>query len=270
MQMTCTGIAASILTPATGHGQNNIDNSRQKIKLGLASYSLREFSLDETLDMTKKVGLQYIALKSIHLPLNIDSEGMKTALDKISKSGIVLYGGGVIYMKNETEVNQAFEYAKAAGMNTIIGVPMPETLELVEKKVKECDIRVAIHNHGPGDKVYPTPETIHANIKDRDPRIGICIDIGHTTRSGVDPSEAIEQYADRLLDLHIKDVNKATADGATVEIGRGIIDIPRVLKTLLKIKYDGVTSFEYEKDGKNPLPGLAESVGYVKGVLATL
>jgi inosose dehydratase len=118
--------------------------------------------------------------------------------------------------------------------------------------------------------MYPVPATAYERIKDLDKRIGLCNDIGHTIRAGVDPSESLAKYADRLLDMHIKDVSAANAKGNPVEIGRGVIDIPQVLRTLIKINYAGIVSFEYEKDADDPLPGLAESVGYVKGVLRTL
>jgi sugar phosphate isomerase/epimerase len=136
--------------------------------------------------------------------------------------------------------------------------------------VQQYDIKVAIHNHGPSDKVYPTPASAIEKIKDLDPRVGLCIDIGHTQRAGVDPSVSAEKFADRLLDVHIKDVTQATGKGTTVEIGRGVIDIPKFLRTLLKINYTGIVSFEYEKDAKDPLAGLAESVGYVRGALDTI
>ena len=96
------------------------------------------------------------------------------------------------------------------------------------------------------------------------------MDIGHTMRSGIDPSVPARKYADRLLDLHIKDVSEANKDGHAVEMGRGVINIPEFFKTLIDIGYDGFASFEYEKDGKDPLAGLAESVGYARGVLAAI
>jgi len=239
-----------------------------ELKLGLASYSLREFKLDETLAMTKRVGLKYIAFKSMHLPLDSSAGQIREVVRKVKDAGLILYGGGVIYMKTAEQVNQAFDYAKAAGMKVIIGVPAPDLLGLVNKKVKEYDIKVAIHNHGPGDKTYPTPGVAYERIKDLDKRIGLCNDIGHTQRAGVDPAGSILKYADRLHDLHIKDVTEAAAKGHGCEIGRGVIDIPKVIKVLKGIRFGGVVSFEYEKDGKDPLAGLAESVGYVKGVIA--
>lgn len=244
--------------------------AKRRFELGLASYTLRKFKLDETLTMTKRVGLKYICFKSFHLPLDSAPEQISNVVKKVKDAGLTLYGGGVISMKKEPDVHRAFEYAKAAGMKVIVAVPAPDLLPLVEKKVRQYDIKVAIHNHGPTDKLYPTPAAAYERIKDLDKRIGICNDIGHTQRAGVDPSVSAEKYADRLLDIHIKDVSSATASGHGVEIGRGIIDIPKFLRTLLKIKYSGIVSFEYEKDADDPLAGLAESVGYVKGALAAI
>jgi len=241
-----------------------------KFELGLASYTLRKFDLDQTLQMTKRVGLKHIALKDFHLAMNSTPEQIQEAVVKVKDAGLDLYGGGVIYMRNEQEVSWAFEYAKAAGMKVIIGVPNPELLPLVDKKVKEYDIKVAIHNHGPTDKMYPITATAYEKIKNLDPRIGLCDDIGHTIRAGVDPSASIEEFADRLFDVHFKDVSAATPQGSAVEVGRGVIDIPQVVRTLIKINYTGIVSFEYEKDENDPLPGLAESVGYVRGVLKVL
>jgi inosose dehydratase len=244
--------------------------TKAKFELGLASYTFREFNLDQTLAMTKRVALKNICLKSMHLPLDSTPEQIRETVQKVKDAGLNLYGGGVIYMRDENQVNNAFNYAKAAGMKVIVGVPQPELLPLVNDKVRQYDIKVAIHNHGPTDKVYPTPTSIIEKINNLDKRIGLCIDIGHTMRSGIDPSIPARKYADRLIDLHIKDVSAANKDGHAVEMGRGIINIPEFFRTLINIGYDGFASFEYEKDGKDPLPGLAESVGYARGVLAAI
>jgi sugar phosphate isomerase/epimerase len=256
-------------TPDGGNPKFEIRKKR-RFELGLASYTLRKFKLDETLAMTKRVGLKHICFKSFHLPLDSTQAEIKAVAAKVRKAGLRLYGGGVISMKSEAEVHRAFDYAKAAGMKVIIGVPKHELLTLVNKKVQQYDIKVAIHNHGPGDKNYPTPASAYEKIKGLDKRIGLCNDIGHTKRAGVDPSVSAEKFADRLLDVHIKDVSAATAKGRGVEVGRGVIDIPKFLRTLLKINYSGVVAFEYEKDADDPLAGLAESVGYVRGVLAAV
>jgi sugar phosphate isomerase/epimerase len=189
-------------------------------------------------------------------------------IQKFKSAGINVYTVGVVYMKTQESVDQAFEYAKMAGVKMIVGAPDYALLPYVEKKIKTYDFKMAIHNHGPDNPLYPNATDIWNHIKDLDVRIGICIDIGHTTRDGQDPSVNILKYRTRIFDMHVKDVDKAAKEGITVEMGRGIIDIPKVIETLRKIKYSGMCSLEFEKDMSDPLPGIAESIGYLKGVMA--
>ena len=275
LQLAGAGAAASLVGAGSGSGQTRRSSAGRReveplFQLGLASYTLRQFNLDQTLAMTKRVGLKYICFKSMHLALDSTPAQIETAVAKVNEAGLILYGGGVIGMKKEDQVNQAFDYAKAAGMKVIIAAPSPEILPLIEKKVRQYDIKVAIHNHGPGDKFFPTPAVALEHIKNLDKRIGTCHDIGHTKRHGSDPIAETELCGDRLHDVHIKDVSAANKKGHGVEIGRGAIDIPRFIRTIVKIKYDGIVSLEYEKDAKDPLAGLAESVGYVRGVIAAV
>ena len=274
LQVASIGAAASLAGANSCLGRARGSSARragkQRFELGLASYTLRKFNLDDTLAMTKRLDLKYIRFKSFHLPLDSTPAQIQDTVAKVKQAGLILYGGGVISMKKEEQVNQAFEYAKAAGMKVIIAAPTPEMLPLIDKKVSQYDIKVAIHNHGPTDKFYPTPSDAYKQIKNLDKRIGISHDIGHTKRVNVDPTVETEKCADRIHDVHVKDVSSANAEGHGVEIGRGVIDIPKFLKTLVKIKYDGIVSFEYEKDEGDPMAGLAESVGYVRGVLAAI
>lgn len=237
------------------------------LKLGLASYTLRKFSLDQVIDISKKLGLSAVALKSMHIPLESSAEEIRQMAGKVRAAGLQLYGAGVIYMKSKEEVDAAFNYARHAGLEMIVGVPNHQLLPQVNDLVKEHNIKLAIHNHGPGDDLYSSPNDVHNRIKDLDKRIGFCIDIGHVVRIGQDPVPMIEKYRDRLYDMHMKDVDKAEADGTSVELGRGVIDIPGVVKALKKINYRGTVAFEYEKDADEPVPGLAESVGYMRGIM---
>ena len=237
---------------------------------GLASYTLRAFPLEEAALMTRRLGLERIVLKDVHLPLNSSAAEITAAADVVRAAGLDLYGCGVVYMNNEAELEQAFSYAQTAEMRMIIACPEPGLLPLIELKVKETSLALAIHNHGPGDKFYPTPDAAYEKVKNLDKRIGLCLDIGHAVRSGIDPAKAAAKFSERLLDVHIKDVSSPSKEGQTVEIGRGVIDIPAFLRTLIRLKYTGTLAFEYEKDEKDPLPGLAESVGYVRGTLAAL
>lgn len=237
------------------------------LSLGLASYSTRKYSLEETLELAKKLNIKQLALKSMHMPLDSTEDEIKEIAGKCDAAGINLYGVGVIYMKTKEEVENAFRYAKAASAKVIIGVPNHDLLPLVEKKVRETNIKLAIHNHGPGDEVYPTPDVVYNKIKGLDHRIGLCIDVGHVQRLGLDPTENIKKYANRLYDVHLKDVDKSEAKGKSVEFGRGVLDIPAVLRALKATKYSGAMAMEFEKDTENLFAGLAECVGYVNGAL---
>ena len=268
------GFAAAAATPglalsaAAGTGRRGDIAAPSGLRLGLASYSFRAFNLDETIAMTVRLGLKRLSVKSMHLPLESTPEQIRAAAVKIRNAGLEPYAGGVIYLAQEAEVEQAFAYARAAGMEMIVGVPDHGLLPLVEKKVKQYDLKLAIHNHGPTDKVYPSPQSAYDLIRGLDRRIGLCLDVGHTQRCGIDPAEAAEKCFDRLLDVHIKDVTAANAEGATLEAGRGMVDLPKFLATLRRLGYSGTVSLEYEKDEKDPLPGAAESIGYFRGILA--
>lgn len=243
---------------------------KNPLTLGMASYTFRKFNLEQAVAMTQTVGVNKICLKSMHLPLEALAAEIKTAADSVRRAGLDLYGAGVIYMANEAQVHQAFAYAQAAGLKLIVGVPEYELLALCEQKVKETGVILAIHNHGPGDQRYPSPADVYERVKKLDQRIGLCMDIGHTMRIGQDPADAVKKYFDRLYDVHIKDVSAPDKEGKTVEIGRGVIHFPRLIKTLTKFKYQGVLALEYEKNENDPLPGAAESIGYVRGVIDAL
>lgn len=241
------------------------------LKVGLASYSTRKFSLDKTIEMMKRMGVRYVTLKSFHLELNTSIEERIAVARKLKDNDIILMGGGVIYLKNdEKEVRNAFEYARNAGMPVMVASPDIDALPLVEKMVKEFNIPVAIHNHGPGDGKYPSPLDAYKYASEYDKRIGLCIDVGHTVRWGDDEIEVIQEVKDRLYDFHVKDVTARNKDGQTVAIGRGIIDIPGVLKALLEINFKGHVALEYEADADDPLPGMCESFGYIRGALAAM
>jgi sugar phosphate isomerase/epimerase len=241
------------------------------LKVGVASYSLRKFSLDKAIEMTRRLGVKYITLKDMHLPLTSSTEQRREAAKKIEDAGLALMGGGVISLKNdEGEIRRAFEYAKDAGMPTVVCMPQRDALDAVEKIAKEFDIRAAIHNHGPGDKNFPSPTDAWNAVKDRDGHLGLCIDVGHTARIGEDPAEAIRKYAGRLYDLHIKDVTAAKPKGETTAMGRGVIDLVAVVKALLEIDFSHHVALEYEAQPDDPLPGMAESFGYLRGVLAAM
>jgi len=241
------------------------------LKLGLASYSMREFTLDQALDMAKQMGVKYMTFKDVHVPRTDPPEKTRALRAKIEAAGITIMGGGTITIPNDAaQIKKEFEYAKNAGFPLIYTDPEPAALDTIEKMVKEYDIRCVIHNHGPEDKRWPRPQDAYAAIKSRDKRLGLCIDVGHTTRTGTDPVQACRECRDRLYDMHVKDLLAATDKESQTEVGRGVIDFPGLFKTLIEIGYQGQVGLEYEINAKNPLPGMIESMAYMRGVLAAV
>ena len=240
------------------------------LQLSIAGYTFSKSTIAQAIAMMQRVNVKSFSLKDIQLPLNSTKDKIDEVVKTFTDAGINIYAVGVIYMKKKEDADQAFEYAKMVGVDMIVGSPVYELLPYVEQKAKTYNIRVAIHNHGPEDPEYPTPGDVYKHIKGLDSRLGLCLDIGHTQRDNIDPATAYLKYADRIMDMHIKDVDKAAKDGKSLELGRGIIDIPALVKALYKKGYTGRCSFEHEKDAADPLPGLAECVGYFNGVCNTI
>jgi sugar phosphate isomerase/epimerase len=271
--------APTLLTTQASAQQSDIAGKAQDtFKLAIAGYTFHKFKLDPTLEMLKKVDVHYLCIKDFHLPLASTDQEIAAFHETCKSFGVTGYGVGPIYMGTEEEVNNAFAYAKRVGVKVLVGVPFklvekkrtssPELLKLIDAKVKEYDIKYAIHNHGPDmPELFPTAESAIDLIKDLDTRIGLCLDIGHQYRAGKCPVKAITDFADRIHDIHIKNVTAPDKSGKGIEMPRGQIDMPAVVRTLRKVQYSGACSLEYEKDANDPLLGIAESIGYFRGVM---
>ena len=241
------------------------------LKMGIASYSLSKLPLEQAIQGIRRVGVRYVSIKDAHLPLKSTAAKRQEVARQFRDAGITPLSCGVItWNDNEAEIRNSFEYARDAGIPTIVCKPTRGSLPLLDSLVKEFDLKLAIHNHGPEDKVWPSPLDAWEAIQSHDDRIGVCIDVGHTARCGVDPSAAIRKCAARLYDLHFKDLNGTEPKSRPVEVGRGVLDTRKMLQTLRDIKYAHHVGLEYEKDMNDPLPGVAESIGYVRGVLSGL
>jgi len=242
-----------------------------RLNLGVASYSMREFTLDQALEMAKTLGVTSMTFKDVHLPRTDAPETTRALRAKITAAGIRIMGGGTITLPNDpAQIKKDFEYAKNAGFPLIFVAPEPAALDTIEQMAITYDIKVAIHNHGPEDKHWPRPQDAYAAVKSRDKRMGLCLDIGHTLRTGTDPVQACRECRDRLYDMHVKDLRVPTDRDSQVAVGRGVIDVPALFKTLIDIGYQGQVGLEYEIHAKDPLPGMIESLAYMRGVLAAL
>lgn len=242
----------------------------ETVKLGVASYSLRKFSRAKAIEITKTLGVPYINLKSVHLPYDATPAEIAAARQEIEGAGLRIVGGGTITFETDTDdgVRKYFEYAKAAGMPVMVSTCTPAVLPRVEKFAKQYDISVAIHNHGPEDKNFPTPYDVLTAVKGMDRRMGLCMDIGHTARTGTDIVKAAADAGPRLLDLHAKDLRDHTARESQCIVGQGVLPIAELFRQLQAMRYPGYVNLEYEIDADNPLPGMQQSFAYMRGALA--
>lgn len=241
------------------------------LKFGVASYSLGKLSAGQVIETLKQLQINYVSLYKSHAPWDGTGEECRVAAQKFKDAGITVTGSGVIELpNNEAVVRKAFDNARAAGLPTMVCKPALDAFPLVEKFVKEYDLKLAIHNHGPEDKVYPSPYDAWKIIQSLDPRIGLCIDVGHAARAGTDPVEAIRKCRERVYDIHLKDsvAPVGAMRDVPIEVGRGHLDIQGILAALIEIKYPYIVALEYEKRDGDRMAGLAESVGFVRGVLA--
>jgi sugar phosphate isomerase/epimerase len=217
------------------------------------------------------MGVRYMSFKDVHIPRTDTVEALRMSRAKIEAAGITVMGGGTITMPNDpAEIRKDFEYAKAAGFPLVFASPDPAALDSIEALVKEFDIKLAIHNHGPEDKWYPAPADAYKAVQGRDARMGLCVDIGHTSRTGTDFVKAIVDCKERVLDLHVKDLSDPMNRDSQVAVGRGVFDMPRLFRALLDIGYTGQVGLEYEIHETDPMPGMIESLAYMRGVLAAI
>lgn len=242
------------------------------LKLGVASFSLRNFSRAQAIEMTKSLGTSYINLKSVHLPYDSSPAEIAQARHEIEAAGLEIVGGGLITFDRDTDegVRRYFDYARAAGMPVMVSTCKPAVLPRVERFVKQFDIKVAIHNHGPEDENFPSPYDVLKAVKGMDPRIGLCMDIGHTVRTGTDPVRAVVDAGPRLLDMHAKDLRDLRVKESQCIVGEGKIPIAGIFRQLEANGYSGYVNLEYEIDPQDPLPGMKQSFAYMRGVLAGL
>jgi sugar phosphate isomerase/epimerase len=242
-----------------------------EFKLGVASYSLRKFPRAEAIQIIKRLGLRYVNIKSFHLPLDSTPQQIREARAEFVNAGLVIAGGGNIEFRkdDESDMRHKFEYAKLAGMPLIVCAPTKTTLPKLEKFVKEYDIKIAVHNHGPHDN-FPAPQDALKILDGMDPRCGVCVDIAHAAEAGVQPVDAIRASGPRMVDMHIKDMRVFGDVNTLCDVGDGVLPIAAIFRELHKMRYAGCVNLEYEINENDPYPGMARSYAFMHGVLAGL
>jgi len=243
------------------------------IKLGIATYTFRKFDRAQTIEFIKTVGTPWVSVKEFHLRQDDTPEQLRAAHREFEQAGLILTSGGNVDMTKDKDLDglrRHFEYAKNAGLPMMVCAPTQDNIKMVETLVKEYNIRIAIHNHGPEDKHFPTPQSVLEVVRKLDDRCGLCMDVGHSARTGIDVVKTIADAGDRLMDMHVKDLRDFESRGSQCDVGDGIMPFPAIFKQLKKMNYQGCVNLEYEINEKDPMPGVQRSFSYMRGVLAGL
>jgi len=266
-------IGASMLLPNVGgwcrERSDLAEGNPSPIGLGAASYSFRKFGMADVIKFMKQLDSPYLNVKDMHLPMTNAAE-IQQVTSEYRAAGIKLTAAGTIYFlkDDDDDMRRKFEYCKVARIPLIVAGPTPETLPRLEKFVEEYDIKIAIHNHGPEDKYFPSPLDALKAVKNMDPRIGVCIDVGHTARTGTDVPTAIRQVGPRLYDVHMKDLANASSKESQVAVGDGCLPVAEIFAALIEIQYLGYVDLEYEIHEDDAMPGMVKSFAYMRGALA--
>jgi sugar phosphate isomerase/epimerase len=266
--LAAAAYATSSSLPAAAQKLPSID-TESPVRLGLASYTFRNFDRAQLIGFMKQLNVFALNAKDVKDHLPIDPLEESAALADYAAAGIKLHAAGAIYFAKDEEgdIRSKFEYCKRAGINLIVaGDPSLETLPRLEKFIKEYNIRIAIHNHGPEDKLWHSPLDVLKAVKGMDPRIGCCIDVGHAVRAGTDVVQAIHEAGPRLFNIHMKDLTNFESKESQVAVGDGIMPVRRMFEALVAIGYNGFVDLEYEVHPDDPMPGVIASFAYMRGV----
>jgi sugar phosphate isomerase/epimerase len=264
------GGAAAALVAANASFAAPVVNDDAGFKLGVATYSLRKLSRADAIKALEAMKIRYVNIKDFHAPMKSTPDELKQVRTDFENAGMQILGvGNVSFAKNdEGEMRRNFDYAKALGAPVIVMAPTHETIGFIDKLVKEYNIKAAIHNHGPEDKHFPAPSDVLKAVKSMDSRMGLCIDVGHTTRTGADVVQSIKEAGARLHDMHVKDLSDLMNKDSQVAVGDGAMPFPAIFRQLQRMGYKGGVMLEYEINADAPLPGMQKSFAYMRGVLA--
>lgn len=258
--------AAGVAACAIGLPRRARADAQESFVLGIQSYSLRGFPVDKALVDTQELGLHAVEFFGGHYPLDSDQEHIDRMNAMLRRRNIKVMAHGVNGFGADDAANRrVFEFAKKAGIRNLSADPSPEAFDSLDKLVQEFDIRIAIHNHGPGARYNKVDDVLKA-IQGRHKLIGACADLGHYIRSGEDPVEAIRKLQGRLYGIHLKDFDAPKGNAKGVILGKGHLNVLEVFKALKKVEFpsDGALSIEYEEHADNPLADLRECVAIAR------
>jgi inosose dehydratase len=275
LQAASAAAAGLVVLPALRAADDKKDNPYAPFTLGAQSYTFRNFDLEAALKRIKELGLKHVEITQKHLPATADKDKIAAVLKLCKEYDVTPLAYGVQQFTKDTDANRkVFEFGKALGVKMFSANPTEDSFDSLDKLVDEYKIAIGIHPHGPvGAKGKETldhwysAEIIMKAVKDHNALIGACLDTGHLIRAAqlgkkLDPAEEVRTMGARNFGMHLKDHdNEKHTD---VVFGKGVLDVPAVLKALKDVKFKGMISIEYEANPDDPSPDVAKCLEIVK------
>ena len=275
-QCAATAAAIPLTAPLLAHaaGQVAAPGQPYPFRLGLQSYSLRNFPLADALAKTKALGLTWWEGFPGHVPMTADAAKIAAYRQLFTSHGVRMISYGVLdFTDDEADARSKFDFAKAMGIRTLTAAPKPSALPLIDKLTQEYAINIGIHNHGPDDNQWGDWEKIVAATKGLNPRVGACDDTGHYLRANKNPVTAAVEFGKHLHSVHLKAVAQGP-NGTKVFVPIGangnLLDAVLLLRSLKDIGYRGILAIEEEEQPDNPIPLITQSVEAMRRYIATV
>lgn len=247
--------------------------------MSVQAWSFNPYSVYEAVERASEAGSKNIEFfpgqklkpgSGSSMGLGLSESELTDLRAHLTKFGVTPVAYGVTGIDSDyNKAKPLFVWAKMMGIK-VINTESTESIDTIEKLVKEFDIKVGFHNHPkqPNNPKYVIwdPNYVYNLVKNRDVRIGSCADIGHWVRSGLKPIDALNALHGRIVSSHLKDLNKFGEGAQDVPYGTGVSDIASVLAHYDKIGLKGSVSVEYEYRYDANVNYVAQCIGFVRGI----
>jgi len=256
------------------HWAADIKPAYAPFRMTIQSYSLRKMPFEAAVEAVFfDLKCNAVELWPEHFPMGLPEADFRRRLKTMRQNNKMRrMGWGVAeFGKDHGKNEEVFEFAKKLGIYAILAYPEAESFESLGKLVAKYDMRVAIHNHGPNDKRYGTPDLIAKALEGvADKRIGLCIDTGHFLLAGVNPVDVAMKFKDRIHSVHLKDIKDEGGKKEECILGKGSLDLVGFLKVLKEAKFPGGLALEYELEPDNPVPSMKKCLEAVQEAVKKL
>jgi len=241
-------------------------------KFGVALWTFHTVNFPQSLDKVDSAGLIYIEPNTFHsagpeLKDSMIGQLSAAGIDKlktlIAQKGLKVESLYVVGDSTMASWKKQFDIAKEFGVQYVTTEPPLNMWDSIDSLAGAYGIKVAIHEHWKGFSHYWNPDTTLMALKNH-PNFGVCADLGHWPKSGVNPLDAVKKLSGHIIGIHLKDIaayNDPTLKD--VPVGTGVVDFPAIFEELKKQNFDGHIYIERDSvEVAGNLPSVIQEIKY--------